>query len=392
MHRKSVISSCAALVAAVACSGPSGGGATASAGGGAGAGPDPWLAPAIPAAPAAPAPEAAAPDGRRWIPGDLHMHVAPIDAGDGQRMTVTDLVQRGLAAGLEFVIATPHVHPSTLADPARRRRWTTAWTAMAAEARGLRGFTVIPGAEYTVHGHGHFGVSGVDLAALPARDFLGAADRADAFVVVNHPFAVPTKIPGVRISYYDLSYRPWSGTDAAGTDESPLLDGVEVWNQPLGLANLIRRPGGQTGEERAFAAADALARREGRPVAAVGGSDSHDQHMAVTTWVLAAAATEQAILAALRAGATCVGATDAGTMVAHGDADPAGRWARIGEIVAANDAVELKWSGVARLFVDGIDRGEHDGGFVHRGAAGRHTYRIEVGASRCGFVYANLSA
>jgi hypothetical protein len=52
--------------------------------------------------------------------------------------------------------------------------------------------------------------------------------------------------------------------------------------------------------------------------------------------------------------------------------------------------VELRWQGRARLFVDGADRGIHDGGWVHDEAAGVHTYRIVVGDSRCGFIYANL--
>lgn len=398
-----VMSPLAALAAA--CSSPSGGGG-ASGGGGRGiggptaAGPptadaqaapdptDPWSG----AAEAGPAAGPAGGDGRRWIPGDLHMHVAPFDAREGATLTMADLARRGPAAGLEFVIATPHVHPSTLADPARRRRWNEAWTAMATAARAERGFTIIPGAEYTIHGHGHFGVSGVDLAALPARGFLAAARAAGAFVVVNHPFATPTRIPGVRISDFDLSFRPWTEGGHDGDDETPLLGGVEVWNQPLGLANLVSRGGGQSGEQRAFVAADALARGARRPIAAVGGTDSHGDRMAVTTWVLATDATERALLAALAAGATCVGAIDGGTLVAHGDTDPAGRWARIGDVVRAAAEVELRWVGTARLFVDGVDRGEHAGGFVDRAAAGPHTYRIEIGASRCGFVYANLAA
>ena len=345
---------------------------------------DPWLAP-----PPAPSPTVAA-DPRRWIPGDLHMHIAPFDVREGAPLAVTDLARRGLAAGLEFVIATPHLHPSTLADPARRSTWMRRWAAMAAQARAQRGFTIIPGVEWTIWGHGHYGVSGLDLTALRGDDVLAEARARGGFVVVNHPYAVPTEIPGVPISHRDLSYRPW--TERGHADESELLGGVEVWNQPLGLANLVSRPGGLSGEQHAFLAADRLARATGRPVAAVGGTDSHTTRMATTTWVLAAEATEEAILTALRAGATCVGAADGGTLVAHGDGDPPGRWARIGEVVRAAEAVELRWAGRAHLFVDGVDQGEHDGGYVHRGAAGRHTYRIELGASRCGFVYANLAA
>lgn len=350
---------------------------------------DPWLTPAATAA----LPAVAGPDARRWIPGDLHMHVGPFDGREGASLGVADLAGVGRAAGLEFVIATPHLRPSTLEDPARRRAWMADWREMAAAARAQRGFTVIPGIEWTVWEHGHYGVSGVDFTTLrDDDDVLGFAHRAGGFVVVNHAFATPTAIPGIPITERDLSYRPWTSPARGGVDEDPMLDGVEVWNVPLALANLVSRPGGLTGEQRAFTAADRLARAQGHPVATVGGSDSHGSRMVVTTWVLAAEATEQAILAALRSGATCVGGVDAGALVAHGDGDPADRWARIGEVVRATEVVELRWTGRARLFVDGLDQGEHDGAYVHRGGAGRHTYRIELNGSRCGFVYANLAS
>lgn len=325
-------------------------------------------------------------EARRWIAGDLHQHAAPFDTREGAALQVKEMAQRGAAAGLEFVIATPHLWQSTLAVADRRRAWMAKWTAMAAEARAATGITVIPGAEYTVGGFGHFGVSGVDLAALRGDDLLAAARDGGGFVVVNHPFAVPTQIPGIPVSDRDLSFRPW--TDGVGA--MPPVDAVEVWNLPLGLANIASRPGGLSGEERAWAAADALARRERRRVGIVGGSDSHGPYLIPTTWVLAADASEAAILAGLRAGATCVGGPDAGELAAHGDADPPDRWARIGEAVAARARVELHWSGTATVFVDGVDRGAHDGGWIHDGAAGVHTYRLVRGASRCGFVYANL--
>lgn len=130
-------------------------------------------------------------EARRWIAGDLHQHAAPFDTREGAALQVKEMAQRRAAAGLEFVIATPHLWQSTLAVADRRRAWMAKWTAMAAEARAATGITVIPGAEYTVGGFGHFGVSGVDLAALRGDDVLAAARDGGAFVVVNHPFAVP---------------------------------------------------------------------------------------------------------------------------------------------------------------------------------------------------------
>jgi hypothetical protein len=57
--------------------------------------------------------------------------------------------------------------------------------------------------------------------------------------------------------------------------------------------------------------------------------------------------------------------------------------------VAATRRVDLRWSGRARLFVDGVDAGEHAGGTTHDAGPDPHTYRIETGASR-GFLYANI--
>lgn len=329
-------------------------------------------------------PGATPPSGPRWIPGDLHMHVVPVD--DDAMLDVAGVAAGARAETLEFVILTPHLHPRTWRDRERRARWLRAWTAMAKDARAEPGVTLIPGVEWTVGGYGHFGLSGVDLATIPA-----AADPAEAvhdrggLVVVNHPFATPTKIPGVRASHHDLSFRPWTH----GKGEVPSIDAVEVWNVPQGIADLLKGKEVRA-EDRAFTAADQLARRERRPVAVVGGTDNHLNFVAPTTWVRADDAGEASILAAIRAGRVCVGGPEAGGLEARGDGDDA--WVGIGDSVRASSRVELRWPGRARLFVDGADRGEHDGGFVHEDARGVHTYRIVVGESRCGFVYANLTS
>ncbi len=62
---------------------------------------------------------------------------------------------------------------------------------------------------------------------------------------------------------------------------------------------------------------------------------------------------------------------------------------RIGGVVTGA-RVTLAWRGTARVFVDDEDRGEHAGGFVHDSGGAVHTYRIVLGASRSGFIYANL--
>jgi len=312
---------------------------------------------------------------RRWFAGDIHMHVAPPDDASEVRMGIAEVANSAREAKLDFVVLTPHLWPGR-----RGAAFDREWRALATTARETRAPIMIPGAEWTTP-LGHFTVAGIDITQV-GKDFLASAHELGAFISVNHPFAVPTKLPAIRASHFDMSYRAWTGNAAAAP-----IDGVEVFNVPLALANLISRPGGKTGEERAWLEADRLAREQRHRLTAVGGTDNHAFHVVATTWVFAYEATESAILEALRAGATCIGGPEAGSFRATGDG---GISARIGEIVSAAHRITLAWDGLAQLFIDGIDVGEHLGGFVAATAGLPHTYRIVVGASRSGFIYSNL--
>jgi hypothetical protein len=83
-----------------------------------------------------------------------------------------------------------------------------------------------------------------------------------------------------------------------------------------------------------------------------------------------------------------VGGPAAGSLEARGDGDTA--WVGIGGRVSATSRVELRFTGKARVYVDGQDVGEHEGGFVHAADATPHTYRIVAGTSRSSFIYANF--
>jgi hypothetical protein len=317
-------------------------------------------------------------DTRRWFAGDVHMHVAPPDDRGDVALSVTEIAAAAARAGMDFVVLTPHLWTSRWTSD--RADWRQAWQDLAAAAAAIATPTMIPGAEWTT-GDGHFTVAGADLAALTGKDFLAAADAAGAFISVNHPFAIPTRIPGVRISHHDMSYRAWTQRRPGFT----AIDGAEVWNVPLALANIVSRPGGRTGEDRTWSELDRIAREERRRVTAVGGTDNHQTNVMATTWVLAVDATAAAILTALRDGATCIGGPEAGTLRARGD----GGWVAIGGEVNG-ELTTLEWRGTARVFVDNVDHGEHAERFTHATAGAVHTYRIEVGTSRSGFIYTNL--
>lgn len=316
-------------------------------------------------------------DRRKWFAGDVHMHVAPPDDPNDVVLSVKEIAEVAARAGMDFVVLTPHLWESRWGSAFRRQ-----WKQLADHAAAIAEPTMIPGVEYSDR-DGHFTVTGVDIAALRGSKFLRAADAAGAYISANHPFAVPTRIPGLRVSHFDMSYRPWSARRAGFV----AIDGAEVFNAPLALANLVSTPGGRTGEARAWTELDRVVHEEKRRVTAVGGTDNHKLNVSATTWVLALDASAGAILDALVHGATCVGGPEAGSFRAKSDIDDT--WVRIGESVVAK-TITLAWDGVARLFVDDLDRGEHDGGFVHETNGELHTYRIVVGASRCGFIYANL--
>lgn len=316
---------------------------------------------------------------RRWLAGDLHMHVMPPDEPHEVQMSLFEIASVARSAELDFIVLTPHLYANQ-----RGEAYDDAWREMAELARMTFSPLLIPGIEWSTP-VGHFTIAGVDPSDL-GDDVLVSAREAGAFISVNHPFAVPTRIGNIAASHSDLSYRAW--TDHA-EDTSALLDGAEVWNVPLGLANLISRPGGKTGEQQTWTALDKLVREQRRRVTAVGGTDNHEGTIFATTWVLATDVTETAILDALRAGATCVGGVEAGSFKAR-PAD--GAWVEIGGIVRTFGSVLLAWDGVARLFIDEVDQGEHLGGFVHATDGVLHTYRIAIGPSRCGFIYANLDS
>ena len=61
----------------------------------------------------------------------------------------------------------------------------------------------------------------------------------------------------------------------------------------------------------------------------------------------------------------------------------------IGGTVKA-ETITLAWTGTARLYVDGLDRGEHTDGFSEPTGGARHTYPIVVGRRRSGLICANL--
>lgn len=328
-------------------------------------------------------PAQSAPEEGHWYAGDLHCHVSPPDPSDDVSVGPKEIARLAKERGLDFVFVVPHLWTGSWKK--ERKQFLAAYDALVKVARATPDVTLIPGVEFGVPKLGHFGVSDLDLRQIQKReDFLEAANEAGAFIVLNHPYALPLKIAGFKTSHFDMSYRPWTG----GKPGFSGFDAVESWNAPLSLGNLLSTPTGKTAEEETLLKAEQWARTQKKKLTLVGGSDNHATLLLATTWVYAKDKQEASLLEALRAGRTCVGGPEAQSFTARGDLDakPVG----IGGNVRAQKQVVLQFFGEARVFVDGVDQGLHKDQFIAQSDSSPHTFRVVMGRSRSGFIYANF--
>lgn len=199
---------------------------------------------------------------RMWLKGDTHFHTTNSDG----KLPFEQLVAKCKQRGLDWMIITDHNY------------YTLSHSLVCGD------FLVIPGEEYTGN-EGHVNFWGSGLPKLPEgrptefEQYVQAAQRvkeAGGTVSVNHPFC---KKCGWHMDLEDFD-----------------MDCVEVWNAPMHIDNMtnLKWWHGQL--------------LKGRRVHAVGGSDYHCDYYVTnliaspTTYVYAEDKTEEAILAALRAG------------------------------------------------------------------------------------------
>jgi hypothetical protein len=101
---------------------------------------------------------------------------------------------------------------------------------------------------------------------------------------------------------------------------------------------------------------DRMVRTQRRPVAAVGGSDSHGHWLRATTYVLATERTPEAVRDAIASARTCVRGPEACTLQVRDPAANAGdqRWLGVGDslhTVGAGRSIEARASGGDVTFV-----------------------------------------
>ncbi len=282
-----------------------------------------------------------------WYRGDLHTHTVHSDG----RRRIEEMAAAATTAGLDFIVSTDHNTNSA----------NRAWSAASSDLE------VIAGEEVTTR-HGHWLAVGlppggwVDWRYAP-RDgvFAGYAERVRAdggVVVAAHP-AVP--LPGCawEFGYHDV-------------------DAMEVWN---GLWNVD--------DELSLRIWQQLL-KQGRRIAAVGGSDSHVSTQPVgrpQTVVYAQALSTPDLIDGLRLGRCHLTESDDLTLTLNASRDDGAMAAGPGESMSVPHGSEVTITAEVRGAPDATISLITDGGCVGRAktdacGAGRLTWTTSGGAAR----------
>jgi hypothetical protein len=207
-----------------------------------------------------------APDGLRWLAGDLHAHTVHSDG----TLTVDELAATAVAAGLDFLAVTDHN--------------TTSHHRLLPDSSLHYGLTLVPGQEVTTdRGHANaFGDIGWVDFRRPAADWVSTVAGRGGLLSVNHPL----------------------GADSA-------------WRQPLPQRPPLAEVWHSGWWDRTWGAPLAWLLAWDPATVPVGGSDFHNPaHTArlgqPTTWVAAAEPSVEGILAALAAGRVSISESPTG--------------------------------------------------------------------------------
>jgi hypothetical protein len=302
------------------------------------------------------------------VSGDLHCHVAPPDDASDVTRALPATADLAKAEGIDFVVLTPHVWSRFFMDAKLRsivqegQRDLRAAIAIETKRTGV---LFIPGFEYTDQQYGHVGVSFGDLDAVlsdvPLADAQAHPEKFfeqwvahDGVLSIHHPLVTP--IPGSSFSMAkaDLSWRPFTapGKFPAEIDAvTRLAQGHEVFNlTATHLRDRYLLHDGLATIRASLARLDQEVRTQGRRIAALGGSDSHEDHLRAATFVLTPARTIDAIRTAIVSGRTCVRDGAACTFTAR---SPGGTLARVGDAVSGSELAVSATGDDIEIFLDG---------------------------------------
>jgi predicted metal-dependent phosphoesterase TrpH len=303
----------------------------------------------------------------RILAGDFHCHVSPPDWDQEANRDLAETVVLAKREHLDFVVLTPHVGARFFLSEIRRREELAALADLRDEIakQGPDAPLLIAGFEYTDHRQGHLGFSFGDLAQVLTRlsveslaerpqDFVSEWVASGGLVVVNHPLVTPLDSM-FEIGRADLSWRPWTTAGPFPPEieaANRLAQGFEAYN--LTAAHMRDRylsaPGPGT-TQATLARIDQEILSQQRRLVPIGGSDSHEDHLRATTFVLASSRTTEDIRQAVLAGRVCVRDPRACSLRAR---TPRGTWHLLGAAFHNAPALEVKARGEKiRVLVNG---------------------------------------
>lgn len=255
--------------------------------------------------------------GPGWYRGDLHVHTQHSDGGcpsrTGRRVPCPTFktLEAAAARGLDFVAVTDHNTPTHFQDLAELQGW-------------FDDLLVIPGREITTfQGHANaFGVTAAldfQLGGPRAPDVAAIQDqveKAGGLFAINHP-ALPSGEACMGCG--------WTArTDYGRVQAMEVINGVIATGPLSGVAFWEKRLS------------------DGHRITAIGGSDNHDAGLTgprgvgtPTTVVHADALSQDAVLAAIRAGHVFIDALGTKDRLLEVSAQAGGAKAQMGDALAA---------------------------------------------------------
>jgi hypothetical protein len=292
------------------------------------------------------------------LAGDFHCHVSPPDWNEEANRDLAETVVLAKKEHLDFVVLTPHVRARFFLHESYRRRELDALAGLRDEIakQGPGAPLLIVGFEYTDHRQGHLGFSFGDLAQLLARfsaarleerpqDFVEGWVASGGLVVVNHPLVTPLDSM-FEIGRVDLSWRPWTKAGPFPPEieaANRLAQGFEAYN--LTAAHLRDRYLGAPGPgttQATLARIDQEILSQRRRLVPIGGSDSHEDHLRATSFVMASSRTTEEIRQAVLAGRVCVRDPRACSLRAR---TPKTAWQPLGAAFLNAPTIEVKARG-----------------------------------------------
>jgi hypothetical protein len=301
------------------------------------------------------------------LAGDFHCHVSPPDDAEEANRDLSETVVLAKKEHLDFVVLTPHVRARFFLHGIYRHQELQALAGLRDEIakQGPEAPLLIVGFEYTDHRQGHLGFSFGDLAQLLARfpaerladrpqDFVTGWVASGGLLIVNHPLVTPLDSM-FEIGRADLSWRPWTKTGPFPPEieaANRLAQGFEAYN--LTAAHMRDRYLGapEPGTTKAtLVRIDQEILSQRRRLVPIGGSDSHEDHLRATTFVLASSRTMEEIRQAVLAGRVCVRDPRACSLRARALKTP---WQPIGAAFLNAPTIEVKAHGEKiRVLVNG---------------------------------------